>query len=599
MVGVGSLAACSGSDEPSAVIAAPSTTEAPAPAPAGPPLIEVAGEVLAEVPEVGTVASGLARFDELDVTAEEAGPAPERDGVLATGPGLAVTADGSFEGDLQVRLALPDPPSEEAMPVALHRSGDGTVTVEPVLWDPGASQAVLWTDTFSDRWGAWLDPRTWFEEVVQVGEGAVSFVANTITGRTEPPECRDDAPVWASVRTSEAASLHVCLQTSPADDGTERAELYLASNRRTAQVVTVPADRDDLWTDYLSEEARRLVTALAGVDPDTSTVVLGGSKMSLSFQQPVVSSEVELMTYLTTPLAVANPISALLGNLPVGAPLAALAAVASCHAEVSGIDLTRFDLTPAEPARGTELAGQLLTCALDVLAEPELAMGVVREVAGAVGLSDAASLERIDSWLHQIAPTASKVAKGLAVGVALTSVWDAVFDNLADGRATVSLTGSRPPEPEGAAAIRAAAPVEPGGYRGVDWNGTGQLITPQGGAPAVAFSSPSGNIICIWGVEAGLTCGIEQRASAPAEPPGGCGEISWLGNIVGLDAGGAVTDGRCAGGLETPFGARVLPYGQSLSAFGFTCASTEAGVLCMADASGRGFSLARRGLTRF
>ena len=83
----------------------------------------------------------------------------------------------------------------------------------------------------------------------------------------------------------------------------------------------------------------------------------------------------------------------------------------------------------------------MLRCAIEVL-RPDLAFGVVREVAGAVGLGNAAGLSQVHVLLRSLAPTAARISSGLAVGSALTNLWDSVFDNLADSRITVSLEGS-------------------------------------------------------------------------------------------------------------------------------------------------------------
>lgn len=201
------------------------------------PVVPAAGRVLAEVEGVGEVLEGTAVFGAGDpkVRAAKAGPVPDMEGLLAAGPGLTAEVGSRFTGALQVRLDVPKPPTDDAIPVAVHRGTGGRVRIEPALWAPAASQMVVWATSFSDRWGAWSDPRNWAEEVSQAGQGAFDFVADFLTGRTDPPACRKDPPGWASVTTNEVSSLHVCPQSNPAADGTERFELFLKSNRQTAQ----------------------------------------------------------------------------------------------------------------------------------------------------------------------------------------------------------------------------------------------------------------------------------------------------------------------------------------------------------------------------
>jgi len=144
--------------------------------------------------------------------------------------------------------------------------------------------------------------------------------------------------------------------------------------------------------------------------------------------------------------------------------------------------------------------------------------------------------------------------------------------------------------------VRSAAAVDPGAYRGVDWNGTGTLVTPSGGANLVAFESPSGNITCIWSdAMPHLTCDMAVRADEPAEPPGGCGEITWAPNYLNLSAEG-LENGFCTGGLEVPLGAAVLPYGSALTFLDFGCLSERSGVTCVHLSTGRAFTAAQAGV---
>lgn len=402
------------------------------------------GEVLAAVDDVGEVRVGYAVFEEPDpaVEASEAGRVPQLPGLLEAGPGLSVEIASAFTGALQVRLNVPEAPSDTAIPVAVHRGADGRVTVEPALWDPTAQQMVVWATSFSDRWGAWYDPRNWVEEVVQVGQGVFDFAADFVTGRTDPPRCANNAPSWGTTTATEAASLHLCTQANK-NDNAERYELYLKSNRRTAQLITVPAiAKDYLWVENQPDVYQRLLPALAGVDPHTNVALLGGQSMSLGFQRPGTEVTFDMVAYQTSRIITVNPVFALLGNLPVDGVIGATAAVAKCHAEASGIDITRFDLIPDDRTPEIAFLEGVVRCAFDVLQHPELAFGIVKEVAAAVGVSSA-RLSGIRSSLNALAPTVARVASGLAIGSALTNMWDGIFDNLADGRIITTLRAAQ------------------------------------------------------------------------------------------------------------------------------------------------------------
>lgn len=411
-------------------------------------VVPAQGDVLAEVDGVGQILEGFAVFgtDDPKVTASEAGAVPNVEGVLRAGPGLDAEVATPFRGALQMRLDVPEPPTENAIPVAVHRGVDGRMSIEPALWDPAASQMVVWATLFSDRWGAWFDPRNWIEEVVQVGQGGFDFVTDFITGRTDPPGCRNDRPAWASIAINEVSSLHVCAQSNPADDRTERFELFLKSNRRTAQLVTIPSvTKDYVWAENLSDDYRRVLTSLAGVDGATNTTLLGTYAMSVGFRQPKQNVDFDVLAYQTSRIIVANPVFALLGNLPLEGTLGAMAAVAKCHAEASGIDITRFDLVPDDTRPDVGFLERMVRCAFETLQHPELAVGVVQEVAGAIGLSNFSGLDKVNGALRSLAPTAARIASGLAIGSALTNLGDGIFDNLADGRITIRLAGSTTP----------------------------------------------------------------------------------------------------------------------------------------------------------
>jgi len=135
----------------------------------------------------------------------------------------------------------------------------------------------------------------------------------------------------------------------------------------------------------------------------------------------------------------------------------------------------------------------------------------------------------------------------------------------------------------------AATTVSPADYGSANWGGG---MAPIDGA---AFSSPSGNIVCVLG-DAYATCGITEHDWTLPEQD--CGEVSWVPEYIGVSDRG-VEKGMCVGGIEAPVEARVLPYGSSLTVNGIACTSAESGVTCTHVATGQGFRLSRSAVESF
>jgi hypothetical protein len=113
-----------------------------------------------------------------------------------------------------------------------------------------------------------------------------------------------------------------------------------------------------------------------------------------------------------------------------------------------------------------------------------------------------------------------------------------------------------------------------------------------------AFKTPSGNIVCGYGVatsgrSASIGCGIKSGLK-PA-PRNTCVDMDYSGKAVSLNATGRARPVVCAGD-PGPFlveaKARVLGYGRSWRGGGITCTSRRTGVTCT-NRSGHGFFLSR------
>ncbi|MDF0528903.1 hypothetical protein P0W64_08145 [Tsukamurella sp. 8F] len=136
----------------------------------------------------------------------------------------------------------------------------------------------------------------------------------------------------------------------------------------------------------------------------------------------------------------------------------------------------------------------------------------------------------------------------------------------------------------------AAAPDAPGLYRHTNGN--------------YAFVSPSGSFHCgiatTFGPMAG--CTGELPASLPQSVPFRPNEVfggnRWTdcgpNGYVAVESTGPYASCTTQPLWTTDSQLRVLPYGHSLSANGFTCRSEQAGVTCRHDDSGHAVTASRR-----
>ncbi len=120
---------------------------------------------------------------------------------------------------------------------------------------------------------------------------------------------------------------------------------------------------------------------------------------------------------------------------------------------------------------------------------------------------------------------------------------------------------------------------------------TGETEAPADGA-AEAFVTPSGNIGCTIDEER-ARCIIRSGDFEPPQAPDSCEMEEW-GSIIVANREGA---GFSCTEASFPVGGDTLEYGESVSAHGMRCESTERGVRCESEETGAGFLLARAGAT--
>lgn len=364
--------------------------------------------------------------------------------------GVSVTVDGGLGGSVVVSIPVSEPPSADVIPGVLHLHDDGTFTLIPALYDADAGTVTVTISSFSDLFGGWWNPLNWAEEAIQVVQGAYDFAADWVTGRTDPPACGDDPPDWASVATLELSSFHVCSQSNTRGDGTERVEIYIKSNRSTMQTVTIPAGIDYLWVETQPDWFRPVSGWIASdITPTNGWIVttaqavtlFGGESMSFGFTRPTVDTDVEVRSFMSELQIVANHALGLIGGLEGDAALAITLAAYACTSQISGIDLPSVS---SPPDSLPEVVDVIAKCALELISEPELFAGIVREIVEQASLDGD---QAADFVLSRIPDGVSELARALlrAINVAgaVTRVFDGIFDSVAEGQLSFELRGHR------------------------------------------------------------------------------------------------------------------------------------------------------------
>ncbi|MFF2624074.1 hypothetical protein [Oerskovia jenensis] len=169
----------------------------------------------------------------------------------------------------------------------------------------------------------------------------------------------------------------------------------------------------------------------------------------------------------------------------------------------------------------------------------------------------------------------------IALDVILVGIVIAFAINLAGGA-----SGEAPAEGPGTSAEAPAAtpgsPAEKPGPVVV----TGESVT-----------TPSRNITCTIG-EQGVSCGIAELATQPA-PVDGC--TGTTGYLVTLTSSGVEIP--CVPTADQPTKAgddvAVLDYDQAKTVGSFTCTSSKTGMRCADADTGKGFNVAKAGLSSF
>jgi hypothetical protein len=175
---------------------------------------------------------------------------------------------------------------------------------------------------------------------------------------------------------------------------------------------------------------------------------------------------------------------------------------------------------------------------------------------------DRPETKKVPAWLWVLA----SIALVLALGIVGYIVWDSTqgTDEVTAPPSDQPTTGRTDPQPSAS----------------------------DSSSPPVAeevFTSPSGNISCTIDAER-ARCVINDYDYSPPQKPDDCRLDDWGSIVVANDEGAGFS---CLEAPESEGPARVLGYGDSISAAGMTCTSSEEGMECTSDESGVGFNVRR------
>lgn len=376
-------------------------------------------------------------------------------GVTASSPS---SVDGELGGSVLLTIPIAAPPTEDSVPGVLHVRDNGSFVLIPGLYDPANGAVSVWTDSFSNFFSGWWNPLNWVEEGIRAVGGAIDFVADWVTGRTDPPSCRNDSPSWLADAGSETPSLHVCFQSNTRDDGTERVEVFIKSNRSTMQAVTIPAGVDYLWMEAQPEWFRPVSSLVAGdfspappsgipdlqVSPQIVTL-FGGESMSFGFTRPFVDTDVEMRAFQSELHIVANHLLGLIGGLEGSDVLLATTAAYACVSSVTGLELPAVS---SPPDSLTDAIGVGVKCGLALLENPQLLADIVRVIAEELGFDGDQLIQLVASIASErVQRLAKALAAAINVGGAVVRVFDSIFDAVATGPISFTLLGSDPEQP--------------------------------------------------------------------------------------------------------------------------------------------------------
>lgn len=432
--------------------------------------IEVsAGEpVRLDLPGVATLTGSAGTFigpGQLRVTPVEV--ASPLVGVRAAGLGVDVDVVGTeLVGPLQVTFPVAQGGDEDDIPVVLHRSDDGMWEPQPA--EQTAGGIVIDTAEFSLRVPAWLDPRTWFADVL---DSAV----DALTSRTDAPACAGGGPEWASLQNATSL-LHSCLiRNEERGGGAVRAEAQLAPNRRFYVWVRLPSGADYTWVQDQPKAMRAGLGRALGFDSDERVLLDGGTTVTAGFLQPAASQTVTFTGYIDHTSMVMSVLAGVLG-LTSADPKHAVPALLLLTAQCSG----EIPSSPRDTAGGYGFIRCGAQTALENLTNPDKALAASVEHFGEVSYSKEAEPALIST--KNRLELLGKVLKVASIAGLARDVWAQIPDAFAQvgadrpGDVELALRGKPSPAVLGVADLM--------GPYGEGWGTARPSIISNGGVPS-------------------------------------------------------------------------------------------------------------------
>lgn len=449
---VGVLAACTsggekGSGSPTTATGKPVTVSVQ---PGAPFEVNVGGATLK-----GT-ATAVASAGTITVTPVKAKKNPgEIDGAMVVAVPRGVLVDlGTVEltEPLAVRIRPSSVESDQGQLLA-HLDDSGRWSLLPTARD--GDVLVTATEDFSSILSVTVDVKRLMKPV---GD----FVARSFAGRSEPATC-DSPPPWAEFTGAGSGTVHACVREGKDSAGTVT-ELEIKSNRGTFLWVQIPssAPRRYVWVEDQPDWVRATVSKVFGAPQDTAVLLAPGKRMTIGYDRPATSTQLEFNVSLTTGsvlMSVATGIFSFYGLDSTG-DLVWLKA-AQCL-DVVDIDLNEVMLRPHLPRD----AGQFVSCVVDEMAmlwrDPRKAVkAAVDAVAPNAPLDQ---LQKSADGFFKLGKAFLVVQLSGVAAVVLTQLMDSIVQALgADNAGTVTLLLTAPPRAPATTTTAPPAPDDCGG----------------------------------------------------------------------------------------------------------------------------------------
>lgn len=156
-----------------------------------------------------------------------------------------------------------------------------------------------------------------------------------------------------------------------------------------------------------------------------------------------------------------------------------------------------------------------------------------------------------------------------------------VFWVLAEDDDATKASRANTEQPVASATAQDAAPPTPSASASASPTGKKAFPAPSDAAELGAFTAPSGNISCTL-TDSGATCIIKEHSFSQ----GGCTSSPYEATVGNGEATGKCTTSFSGGGV-------TLNYGASAKHGDYACTSSESGISCWSQVTGKGFTLSR------